>query len=102
MRAFFLMIVAMVFVSVFTLPVLIVGSLFRKDRKRYWRTVAIGFDQVGGSLLYGTEDWTISSWSYYECAYRGKRCWFVKFIDKIFGDEHCKKSYKKESKEGLV
>lgn len=101
MREFFLMLVAMVLVSVFALPVLVVGSLFKKDKKRYWETVAIGFDQVGGSLLYGTEDWTISSWTYIKCRVYKRLCWFEKFIDFIFGKGHCKRSYEKEKKEGL-
>ena len=102
MREFFLMLVAMVLVGLFALPVLIVGSLFRKDKKGYWKSVAIGFDQVGGSLLYGTEDWTISSWTYVECRVYKKLCWFEKFIDFIFGKGHCKRSYEKESREGLI
>ena len=100
MREFFLMLIAFVLVGVLALPVLAIGSIARRDKKRYWMSVAVGLDQVGGSLLYGTEDWTVSSWTYYECSNRGKYCFFMKFIDWIFGDGHCKRSYEKESKEG--
>jgi len=102
MREFFLMVIAMLLVTLLALPVLLIGSIFRKDKKSYWRTVAIGFDQVGGSLLYGTEDWTISSWTYLQCSGLNRLCWFMKFIDFIFGKGHCKRSYLKERKEGLV
>jgi len=102
MRAFFLMLVAMCLVALLALPVLLISSIFRKDKKRYWQSVAIGFDQVGGSLLYGTEDWTISSWTHYNCAKLHRLCWFRAFIDSIFGKGHCARSYKKESKEGLL
>jgi len=102
MRDFALMLIAMVLIFVFALPVLVISSVFRKNRKKYWRSVAIGFDQVGGSLLYGTEDWTISSWTYHKCIRYGKLCWFEKFINFIFGDGHCERSYKKEKMEGLI
>ena len=36
-------------------PALAVGSVSK---------IAIGIDQVGGSILYGTEDWTVSSYTH--------------------------------------
>jgi len=64
--------------------------------------LAIGEDQRGGSYLYGTEDYTISSYTYILHA-RGNKyaTWFMKFID-FFAlylqnkDKHCEKSYNYE------
>ena len=58
----------------------------------YFITVAIGFDQAGGSVLYEEEDYTISSYTYMMCQ-KGKYCWFMQLIDFLFGKEHCKRSY---------
>lgn len=102
MREFLLMLAAMFLVSILAVPVVILGSIFRKEKKKYWETVAIGFDQVGGSLLYGTEDWTISSWTHYNCKFRKKHCWFESLIDLIFGKGHCKRSHENEKSKGLI
>ena len=99
MRAFILMLIA--YVLVFTLApfVIVWRSIKTKDKKSYWQSVAVGLDQSGGAILYGTEDWTVSSWTYYLCSKRKKYCWFMGLIDLLFGKEHCKNSYLKEKKE---
>jgi len=101
MRAFFLMVIAYLLVLVLTPIIVLIKSLKEKNKEDYFFNVAIGFDQAGGSVIYKTEDWTVSSWTYYLCKYKGKYCWFRKFIDFIFGKGHCEHSYKKESKEGM-
>lgn len=101
---FILMILAMVLVSVLALPVLILNiarKIFRKEElKKYFLSVAVGFDQVGGSILYGQEDWTVSSWTY-RLEMKGNReaGYFRKFIDFFFGYEHCENSFIKEAQE---
>jgi len=35
------------------------------DISEYLYTLLKGLDQLGGSIIYGTEDYTISSWTYY-------------------------------------
>jgi len=102
-KSFGLMAVAAVGVTIASIPVLVVMSV-RNRRKlpEYWRTVAIGMDQVGGSIIYGTEDWTISSWTHWLCKSRGGRfCRFERLIDSIFGPGHCARSWDHERRGGL-
>ncbi len=81
-------------------------KVLRKESLReYFLILAIGEDQRDGSYLYGTEDYTISSYTYY-LHNRGNiyATYFMHFIDFfgfLLGDgkEHCKKSYEKEVKE---
>lgn len=92
------MILAIVLISVLAIPALILNiirKIFRKEKLReYFLSVAIGFDQVGGSILYGQEDWTVSSWTYW-LEINGNKyagC-FCNVIDFFFGENHCEKSY---------
>lgn len=75
-------------------PFVFIVNLFRYDLKDYFYTIAIGLDQLGGSILYNEEDWTVSSYTYYLCA-RGNKycCYFMKFIDWFFGEGHCENSF---------
>jgi len=64
----------------------------------YFMAMAIGMDQFGGSVLYGTEDFTVSAWTYklatedgYKSA-RALRC----FIDLLFGRMHCYNAFMNE------
>jgi len=74
----------------------------------YFMTLAIGEDQLGGSYLYATEDYTVSSWTYKLHA-KGNNVWatsFMNFIDffawVLAGQkEHCKDSYEYEAVELL-
>lgn len=99
---FILMLIAIILVATLSLPVLIgntVRKLFRPEKiKEYFKTVAIGFDQAGGSILYGQEDWTVSSWTYH-LSRRGNRSayWFMRFIDLLFGTGHCEDSFYNEA-----
>ena len=66
--------------------------------KDYFYTLAIGLDQLGGSLIYGLEDWTISSVAYYDATTYKRNIWFMNLINFLFNDkQHCMKSYYKES-----
>ena len=104
MKSFFLMLLAMILISVLSIPAIVLNmtrKLLHKDSiSEYFKTIAIGFDQVGGSILYEQEDWTVSSWTYYL-----SRCgntyalYFRKFIDLIFGVDHCKNSFFKEAEQ---
>jgi len=100
-KEFLLMIVAYVLVVLLTPFVVLFKSFKQKDKKAYFLDVAIGFDQAGGSVVYQTEDWTISSWTYFLCSTHQKNCKIMKFIDLLFGKEHCKKSFLKEARGGL-
>jgi len=102
MRNFVLFIISYVLVVVLTPIVFILNSLrllYRKESlKTYYKICAIGFDQAGGSVLYSKENFTISSYTYFLCTYKKNKyaCWFMKFIDMLFGKNHCKNSYKWE------
>ena len=66
----------------------------RKDFGKYLWAIAIGIDQLGGSVLYGKMNWTVSGYTHY-LATRGN-VWaerFERFIDAIFGQGHCEEAY---------
>jgi len=101
MRAFSLMMVAVV-LTLLIAPIAWVMQHIRYPLigrplpMLYWDT-AIGLDQLGGAILYGEPDWTISSRTYW-LANRGNR-WargFEQFINLFFGAGHCQKSYQNE------
>ena len=100
----FLMLLAFVLLTFFA-PFVFAVQIFRKiwfkeSLSDYFRTIAIGLDQLGGSLIYSQEDWTISSYTYYLSQKGNKYAYFfMQFINFFFGKEHCKKSYENEKKE---
>lgn len=109
MKSFLLMLIAIIVMALVTLPLIVINlmrKLYRGENiKAYFHTIAIGFDQAGGSILYGQEDWTISSWTYWLFVSKGNKYayWFMGFIDFFFGKEHCENSYLLESiKQGEV
>ncbi len=74
-----------------------------ENLKKYFLTCAIAEDQRAGSYLYGTEDFTISSYTYFLAMKKNNifAFYFMQFIDffaYLLGDgkEHCKKAYEKE------
>lgn len=97
-RSFLLMLLALIVMALVTLPLIVINlmrKLYRGENiQAYFHTIAIGFDQAGGSILYGQEDWTVSSWTYI-LSRRGNKSakWFMLFIDLFFGKEHCHNSY---------
>jgi hypothetical protein len=101
MKSFVLMLIAIVIISIVTIPLIVLNvirKVYRSENLRdYFFTIAIGFDQAGGSILYGQEDWTVSSWTYRLSA-KGNRnaYYFMRVIDFIFDHEHCKNSFIKE------
>jgi len=103
MRTFALMLVAAFIMLVLGLPLLL-GQAVRhiimgKPLSELWWATAIGLDQLGGSILYGEPDWTVSSRTYWLRA-RGNRYafYFEQFINFFFGKNHCENSYKTEIK----
>ena len=96
----FLIVIAYILV-VFVAPlVFLIMAIFVKDKESYFRSVALGLDQVGGSVLYAKEDWTVSSWTHYLCVTKKNHiCKFELLINVLFGKEHCIKSYLNEQKE---
>jgi len=107
MRAFALMLIAALIMLVLGLPLLLGQAvrylIMRKPLSDLWWATAIGLDQLGGSILYGEPDWTVSSRTYW-LARKGKgkvnryAFYFEQFINFFFGKNHCENSYKTEIK----
>ena len=102
MKNFGFMIAAIVLGALLIIPAFI-GQIIRHiitDRKlgEFWFDVAIGIDQLGGAILYGEPDWTVSSRTYFlaQCLDNLPAIMFMRLIDRFFGKEHCKKSYENE------
>jgi len=97
-KNFFLLAVAVILVLAFGIIAFVlnvVRKLFRRESlSDYVLIVAISFDQLGGSIIYAQEDWTVSSWTFY-LARKGNRSayYFMRFIDFFFGKRHCVNSY---------
>lgn len=108
MKSFLLMLIALIVITIVTLPVIVLNVIRKVYRREsihdYFFIIAIGFDQAGGSILYGQEDWTVSSWTYVLAYRENKEAQrFMKIINFIFGENHCEKSYLWESiKQGDV
>ena len=101
MRAFALMLLAALIIMMLGVPLLL-GQAVRhlamcKPLSDLWWTTAIGLDQLGGSILYGEPDWTVSSRTYW-LTRKGNRhaFYFEQFINFFFGKDHCKNSYQHE------
>jgi len=88
--------------SIVVFPIQLVRkSILKHSLSEYFKTIAIGLDQLGGSVLYNQEDWTVSSFTYFLCTYKQNKyaCAFMKFIDLFFGNDHCRKSFENERNE---
>ena len=100
MRALFLFLLAYCLVIVLTPFVFMCNIIYKYIHqhpiREYVETSAIGFDQAGGAVMYGKENYTISSYTHYLCGYKGAKCWFERFINFFFGQDHCKKSFEWE------
>lgn len=103
-KNFALMLIAFIGTTALS-PIAFTANMIRKiyegdELKEYFKTIAIGFDQAGGSIIYGKENFTISSYTYFLCLYKGNRyaCIFRDVIDFIFGKNHCRESYYNEIK----
>lgn len=106
-----LMIVVFIVISTIAIPVIVINlirHLYMKiDIYEYIHAILIGLDQVGGSILYGTKDFTISSYTYI-LHKKGvtQATFFMRFIDLLIGkitskDSHCERAYKHEHKQHL-
>ena len=98
MKQFGLFLLAYVLVVVFTPFVYIYNLCKREDKIAYTETCGIGFDQAGCAVLYGKENFTISAYTYFLCAFQNVKCRFKVFIDFFGGMNHCKNTYHWEIK----
>ena len=100
---YFLFLFALVLIIVLS-PIVLFFQVLRKvsffkeeSVGKYIHTVAISLDQLGAALIYGEEDWCVSSLAYYDYKYENKNKWFMHFINFLFNDkEHCKVSFETE------
>ncbi len=68
---FLLALLSVTLLGPFVLLVQLLRKTYRKESiSMYLHTVAVSLDQLGGSLLYGEEDWTISSIAFYQYKYK--------------------------------
>ncbi len=95
MKWFAIMLLSLLLVTILS-PVVFVFQLLRKlyrrsDLSPYFWSVVIGLDQLGGSIVYGKVNWTISGYTGY-LAKRGNRyaVVFEKILDSVLGDNHCR------------
>jgi len=87
-RDYFLLFVAILFLPIILIAI-IPAAIFGGKPK----IIALGIDQFGGSVLYGKENLTVSSYTHFLCKTEGRLCWFEKLINIFFGKDHCKKSF---------
>jgi len=111
MRMFGLFLLALVLVLVAG-PIAFIGRIIwilahgygTRELSTFFRSVALGLDQLGGSILYNAPDWTVSSMTYVY-AQKGYRLaeWFDAFINFFAGRDHCKLAYEWERRtNGMV
>ena len=89
-------------------PVVFISALMRELAEKkplapYCKVVAVGIDQMLGSVMYKTEDWTISSYTHW-LASKGQMgaVIFENVIDFFaypFQRNHCESAYKMELEE---
>jgi len=82
----------------------VVRKLFSKDLGELFFCIALGVDQLGSSVLYLKEDWTISSRTHFLAKYRHNKSAmiFENIINVFFGKNHCQLSYTWERDAGKL
>ena len=102
--SYILFLVALILIVVLG-PIVTIFQFFRKiyrgeNISKYLHTIAVSLDQLGAAIIYGEEDWCVSSIAYYHVRYEKKNAWFMHLINFLFWDkEHCKVSFETEYKE---
>jgi len=101
MRSFMMMIVALILMIVAAIPVALLQvvryMVTRRKLGDLFFAIAIGLDQLGGSILYVQPDWTVSSRTYWLRVQGNTLAGiFERFINLFFGRNHCELSYLNE------
>lgn len=102
--SYILFLVALILIIVLG-PIVLFFQFFRKiyrkeSLSKYLHTIAVSLDQLGAAIIYGEEDWCVSSIAYYHVQYKNRNAWFMHLINFLFWDkEHCKVSFETEYKE---
>ena len=78
-------------------------ALFFRGVENYFHTVAVGIDQLGGSILYDEENHTISAYTHYLALQKYRAAIvFEKFINLLaWSNTHCKSAYDFEVSKNL-
>jgi len=106
-KAFGLFLVALVIMLVLFIPLVLLQCcrhiIIQRPLPDVFWNAAIGLDQLGGAILYGEPDWTVSSRTYWLRS-EGNRFAgaFERVIDLFFGKGHCEESYQNEFKQGRL
>lgn len=96
MKNFMLMTIA-VMLFILIAPIAFIIGLLVYKLSNYFYVIAIGIDQLGGSILYKQPDWTVSSWTWIKVKNNSKFHKYVMvIIDFFFGKDHCKRAYNEE------
>lgn len=92
---FFSVFLGVVATTIFGVPAFLISLyLNKKNYKKYLYDVAIGIDELGGTLIYSTKDKTVSHMTgYYVLQGSILAIMLSKFIDSLFGEDHCVKTY---------
>lgn len=93
-RSIFLLLLSLL-VSFLLAPTILIVQIIRLSgyRASYVKNVAIGVDQLGGTILYNEKDWTVSSYTYHLSKNSKIAYFFMKFINLLFGKNHCRDAY---------
>lgn len=105
-KSILLLSIAVILSALFMLPAILLQlgrKLYRRESlHEYLYTIAIGIDQLGGSIIFNEPDYTISTMLYVYSEkgnkYARKAMKLLDFIAEKLGDgpKHCKKSHEWE------
>ncbi len=98
LKLFFSVVLGVITTAIIGIPAFIFSSINNRDRlSEYLYDVAISIDELGGTLLYGTKDKTVSHMTgYYLLKGNLSAIIFGKIIDFLFGKNHCIDVYNKD------
>lgn len=98
LKSIFFVLIAFILLIILGPIAFIANLIFRKNKADYLFNIAIGIDQLGGSILYNQPDWTVSGWTYHQFNKTGHLEYyiFMRLIDFFFGKDHCKEAYYNE------
>ena len=92
---FLSVILGVISITIFGAIAFIVRLYMNRDtHRKYLYDVAIGIDELGGTLIYGTKDRTVSHMTgYFYLQGNILAITFAAFIDLLFGKNHCVNVY---------
>lgn len=84
-------ILGVISITIFGVMAFLIRLYMNRDtHRKYLYDVAIGIDELGGTLIYGTKDRTVSHMTgYFYLQGNILAVIFASFIDLLFGKDHC-------------